>query len=256
MVLGQLLAVVGVKIPLPAFRFSEGIHQHSVLGPHCPVKILQTVRLFAFEEIGQFRSVGVEMFRVSAFCFHALCFALGRQRLQGFVQSVLIRLLPAKAAGAHLLHKAVDIRGERLFVIRVVEREVMDAMSQFVQPLREQPHGAEKGHDLLDVVPSVIRFRADFHHHEQPRRHGAGRNPTVVFIQLIAANQRDFLGGLGIPARGDGFVPIHDALVFLHRSEQYFTSSQQRSHFLRQENGRWQTTQVLSGGKWLRRMGV
>jgi hypothetical protein len=78
----------------------------------------------------------------------------------------------------------------------------------------------------------------------------------MVFVQLIAANQRDFLGGLGIPARGDGFVPIHDALVFLQRSEQYFTSSQQRSHFLRQENGRWQTAQVLSGGKWLRRMGV
>jgi hypothetical protein len=132
----------------------------------------------------------------------------------------------------------------------------MDAMSQLVESLGEQPHGTEKGHNLLDVVLCVIRFRADFHHHKQPRRHGACRDPTVVFVQLIAANQRNFFSGLGIPARGDGFVPIHDALVFLHRSEQYFTSPQQRSHFLRQENGRWQTTQILSGGKWLRRMGV
>ena len=150
----------------------------------------------------------------------------------------------------------MDVSGEGLFVVRVVESDVMDAMSQFVQPLSEQPHGSEKGHDLLDVVPRVIRFCANFHHHEQPRRHRVAGDPAVVLVQLIAANQRDCLSGLGIPARSNGFVPIHEALVFLHRSEQYFTSSQQRSHFLRQENCRWQTTQVLSGGKWLRRMGV
>jgi hypothetical protein len=78
----------------------------------------------------------------------------------------------------------------------------------------------------------------------------------VALVQLIAANQRNLFRRVGIPAPGDGFIPIHDALVFLQRSEQYFTSSQHRSHFLRQENGRWQTTQVLSGGKWARRMGV
>ena len=71
---------------------------------------------------------------------------------------MLIRLLPAKTAGACVHSYAVDVRGEGLFVIRVVESDVMDAMSQLVESLSEQPHGAEKGHDLLDVVPSVIRF--------------------------------------------------------------------------------------------------
>jgi hypothetical protein len=122
--------------------------------------------------------------------------------------------------------------------------------------LGEQPHGPEKGHGLLDVVPGIVRFRADFHHHEQPGRHGASGDPAVVFVQLIPANQRDFVRRLSIPARGNGIVPVHEAFVFLHRSEQYFTSSQQRSHFLRHENGRWQTMQVLSGGKWVRRMGI
>jgi hypothetical protein len=36
-------------------------------------------------------------------------------------------------------------------------------------------------------------------------------------------------------------VPLRQA------SEQYFTASQSRSHFLRQANGRWQTGQVLDG---------
>jgi hypothetical protein len=35
--------------------------------------------------------------------------------------------------------------------------------------------------------------------------------------------------------------------VCRHRSEQYLTSSQTRSHFLRQANGRPQVTQVLCG---------
>lgn len=33
----------------------------------------------------------------------------------------------------------------------------------------------------------------------------------------------------------------------LQRSEQYFTSSQHCCHFLRQVNGRWQTTHTLAG---------
>ena len=96
------------------------------------------------------------------------CFALGRQRFQGFVQAVLIRLLPHEAAGAYVRSYAVDIRGKRLFVIRIAEREVMDAMPKLMESLGKQPHGAKKA-TTLDVVPSVIRFRADFHHHEQPR---------------------------------------------------------------------------------------
>ena len=101
-ILGQLLTVIGIEIPLPTFRLSKGIHEHVVLGPHCPVKILQPVRLFAFEEIGQFCSVGVEMLRVGAFRFCAPRFTFRRQRLQGLVQAVLIRLLPHEAASTHL----------------------------------------------------------------------------------------------------------------------------------------------------------
>jgi hypothetical protein len=35
--------------------------------------------------------------------------------------------------------------------------------------------------------------------------------------------------------------------LILQRSEQYFTSSQTFSHFLRQVKGRWQWTQILLG---------
>jgi len=38
-----------------------------------------------------------------------------------------------------------------------------------------------------------------------------------------------------------------------HRSEQYFTSSQQSSHFLRQLNGRWHTGHTLVGRSNLER---
>ncbi len=37
------------------------------------------------------------------------------------------------------------------------------------------------------------------------------------------------------------------AFFVLQRLLQYFTSSQQRSHFLRQVKGRWQTGQILVG---------
>jgi hypothetical protein len=37
------------------------------------------------------------------------------------------------------------------------------------------------------------------------------------------------------------------ALLFLQASEQYFTSSQTLSHFLRHEKGRWQTMHSLLG---------
>nr|WP_246559598.1 hypothetical protein [Leptothoe kymatousa] len=40
---------------------------------------------------------------------------------------------------------------------------------------------------------------------------------------------------------------------FRHRSEQYFTSSQQSAHFFRQVNGRWQTAHGLVGRSDLRR---
>ncbi|MDX2216736.1 MAG: hypothetical protein SFY66_25955 [Oculatellaceae cyanobacterium bins.114] len=38
-----------------------------------------------------------------------------------------------------------------------------------------------------------------------------------------------------------------------HRSEQYFTSSQQSSHFLRQLKGRWHTRHTLVGKSDLER---
>lgn len=44
-------------------------------------------------------------------------------------------------------------------------------------------------------------------------------------------------------------IPYSVASDFLrrHRSEQYFTSSQQTAHFLRQVNDSWQTAQTLVG---------
>ena len=182
------------------------------------------------------------MLCVSA-CFHALA-SHSAASLQGFVQAVPSGCCHMKRRRYAQLRG--DIRGEGLFVIGLSRREGRDA--QLVELLGKQPHGAEKGHDLLDAVPSVIRFRADFHHHEQPRRYG-----LPIQLWSCSIDRRNQATSSAVASRHAAMISFQFMTpCFSAPFRAVFHLIPAAPHFLRQENGRWQTTQVLSGGNYRR----
>ena len=55
-----------------------------------------------------------------------------------------------------------------------------------------------------------------------------------------------------VSLHSDYFAVVRRERALLQRFEQYFTSAQFFSHFLRHTNGRWQTGQILLGKSALR----
>ncbi len=75
-------------------------------------------------------------------------------------------------------------------------------------------------------------------------------NPEEEQVFKRVEDDRDFLNQLKKFHQKEKLFSFEIYLVLLfllHRSEQYFTSSQTFSHFFRQENGLWQTMQILLG---------
>ena len=133
-------------------------------------------------------------------------------------------------------------------------------MALLMQVHCKQTHSGKKGYDLLNVVARIVGFGAHFHQNKGDLRVWIGCEPIMSKVQLVSENQANFSS---LYERLQFFHCwnvqfLHVAFVFAlrHRSEQYFTSFQQSSHFFRQENGLRHVVHMRSGGKFLRCIGV
>ncbi len=136
---------------------------------------------------------------------------------------------------------APHFAGEGAGVGGIVEAHVIDGEAVTAEGFLEMAHGGEDEHQLLLVVLHVSGFFHHLHH-----QHG--------------------VAGLTVTQRGDAtgeLIAQHDAerghLLFClsaarQRSEQVFTLSQSRSHFLRQANGLPQHAQSFDGSSDFLRM--
>ncbi len=163
---------------------------------------------------------------------------------QLLIEAPLIGKLVRKAFTALFGHHHPHIGLQTLGVAPFVQREVHHTVPFRLPGSCEGPHGREKSQHLLDVVGRIIRLLPHLRH-QVDRVIGHRFKPRMGRVQLVAQDETQRFHAAG-----------EDVDERRHRSLQYFTSSQQRAHFLRQSNGRPHWTQSLEGRCGLRCMWI
>jgi hypothetical protein len=104
------------------------------------------------------------------------------------VESPLVGCLVFKGPNAEPNDQRIEVVRQRLPVVRIIDRQVVHAVSGRAQLPRQLAHRGKDGDDLLCVVQHVVGFLAHFHEDVQ---HIVARllEPGMAWIELIPENQ-------------------------------------------------------------------
>ena len=177
-------AVFGVEIPVPAGRLLP-VHQDVIAPAHLTVKGLHQKALLPGEHLPEFVAFSQEVLGVGCAGGHRQ----GRGHvLQLHIQSVFVRQKVLETPETLGLNEMVDVRGNALAVLRVVEPQIDHLMALALEVVREGAHGGEKSRHLLNVVLDIVGLLPDFHDDE---RHSVVRlrEPGVEGVELVPQDQ-------------------------------------------------------------------
>lgn len=181
------LAVVFIEIPASAFRGAVGADQHAGGAAHVPVERLHGPAPTRAEEPGQFVARGVEVLAVDLRHGHP---SAAREVEENPVHAPFVGHLVLQRRGLIVPEQELEVGGERLAIVRMVQREVVDAVSVAPQPARKVAHGSEDRDDFLGVVHHIVGFLA--HLHEDMDDVGVlPGEPAVQGIELVAEHESE-----------------------------------------------------------------
>jgi cyclopropane-fatty-acyl-phospholipid synthase len=169
------------------------VHQDVIAPAHLTVKGLHQKALLPGEHLPEFVAFGQEVLGVDGAGGHRQ----GRGHLlQLHIQPVFVRQKVLETPETPGLNEMVDVRGNALAVLRVVEPQVDQPMALALEMVRKGAHGGEEGRHLLNVVRDVVGLLPDFHDDE---RHAVVRlrEPRVGGVELVPQDQTQYLFALG-----------------------------------------------------------
>jgi hypothetical protein len=159
--------------------------QHSMLHPHMAVKVLHHPLLTARKQPRCLVAQGVEVL-----AFHHAAGDGSAPPIVGQlrVESPFVGRLVFKGSDVEANHQRIEVIRQRLPVVRIIDRQVVHAVSGRTQLTRQIAHRGEDGDDFLRVVQHVIGFLAHFH---QDVQHVVALllEPGVPWIELVPENQ-------------------------------------------------------------------
>ena len=146
-------------------------------------------------------------------------------------------------------HRALDLGCEAAGIVGLVEAYIVDCQTALAERLGKVAHRRQHQYYFLLVMPDVGVFFHHLHHQDNVTAWIEVVQRGKVQRQLVAENNSQGIHDEASPRSDAG-----RGGAVRQRSEQYFTFTQSRAHFLRQAKGRPHTTQSLVGRSVLRRI--
>ena len=190
---GPGLAVVMVKVPLPAFGLAVGVQHHLVAAAHVAVEVLHQPLAAPVHKSGQVAPGGQEMLAVHRLAGQGLrCCPVP----QLGIEPPFVGLLPLHGLGTIVRGQGGQVVRDGLAVAGVVQRHIAHAVAGRAQLARKVAHGGKDGQDFLRVVQHVVSFLAHLHQHIDHLRVHL-RKPAVAGVELVAKHQAQGVAGGG-----------------------------------------------------------
>ncbi len=119
------------------------------------------------------------------------------------VQPPFVGQLILETRRAMLSDQRIEIIGQALPVVRIVDDEIDEPVARCAQVIGKSAHRGKDGDDLLRMVQDIIRLLPHLHHHIDNRRIDRVE-PRMIGIQLIAKDQTDVSHALWSACAGPG----------------------------------------------------